>query len=301
MTTEWETYAHEVGLITDWMSRQPSIRALLDEIATQDAEISVNEWVMQIHNQQGLFWPTTSEAGRANLIWRVLRDKVPATDQAWHLAQGISGQSNVNAMMREFTERVVTPLFDFLGERIGDESSVLYLLERFVRRVEWFDRGLLYDRYSEDTQKGEQVYDKYLRRFLFDQGLNMPFSQPRSASGLSDVLGELDTDDPLVCEVKLFDADNHGKRELATGVNQVVSYAHDYGKAVGYLAIINLSGRPLELPHDAESKVWPPFIEVGGIRVYLIAVRALPTATASKLGKANPVTVTRDELVDPDA
>jgi hypothetical protein len=301
MTTEHDTYAYEVALITEWMVKQPAIRALLEEIATEDAEISVDEWAAQIQTQRGLFWPTTSEAGRANLVWRMLRDTLPKTNPTWQLADGVSDQRNVNAMLRDFTERVVTPFFDFLGERIGAESSVLYLLERYVRRVEWFDRDTLYKVYDENTRQGERVYDIDLRRFLFDQGLNMPFSQSKSASGLSDVLGELDTDDPLVCEVKLFDAGNHGKRELAVGLNQVVNYAHDYGKGAGYLVVINLSGRPLELPHDGEGKTWPPFTEVGGVRVYLIAVRALPTVSASKLGKANPVTVTRDELVDPDA
>lgn len=28
------------------------------------------------------------------------------------------------------------PLFDYLGERIGEESSILYALERYVRLVE---------------------------------------------------------------------------------------------------------------------------------------------------------------------
>lgn len=301
MTTEHHTYAYEVALITEWMGKQPAIRALLEGISTEDAEISVNEWVTQIQSQRGLFWPTTSEAGRANLVWRLLRDTLPKTNPTWNVAYGLSDEKDANGMMRDFTERVVIPFFDFLGERIGAESSVLYLLERYVRRVEWFDRGPLYKLYRENTPQGERVYDTDLRRFLFEQGLNMPFSQPKSASGLSDVLGELDTDDPLVCEVKLFDADNHGKRELAVGLNQVVSYAHDYGKGAGYLVVINLSGRPLELPHDGEGKTWPPFIEVGGVRVYLIAVRALPTVSASKLGKANPVRVTRDEFVDPDA
>jgi hypothetical protein len=53
----------------------------------------------------------------------------------------------------------------------------------------------------------------------------MPFSQARSASGLSDVLAELDSDDPLVCEVKVFDGAGRSKHHLATGVGQVLHYA----------------------------------------------------------------------------
>jgi hypothetical protein len=129
----------------------------------------------------------------------------------------------------------------------------------------------------------------------------MPFSQAKSASGESDVLTDLDTDDPLVCEVKIYGA-GRTKRSLAGGVHQAISYASDYGKQVAYLVIINLSGKPLSLPSDDDPKLWPPRITVAGTRVYLIAVRALPpVASASKLGKPAPVTITRDDLVDPDA
>lgn len=66
--------------------------------------------------------------------------------------------------------------------------------------------------------------------------------------------------------------------------------------------IINLSGRPLALPSEDDPKSWPPSITVTGTRVYLIDVRALPPAkSASKLGKPSPVTITRDDLVNPDA
>src|SRR5260370_12649187 len=105
----------------------------------------------------------------------------------------------------------------------------------------------------------------------------MPFSQAKSASGLSDVLTDLDTDDPFIGEVKLFDADNHGKRELATGVNQATQYAQDWGKTTGYLVTINLSGRPLEFPTDRPKGVCPPCLQLGGVRVHLITTRPLPT------------------------
>jgi hypothetical protein len=154
----------------------------------------------------------------------------------------------------------------------------------------------------QDTRNAEAVYDLDLRRFLFSEGINMPFSQAKSASGESDVLTDLDTDDPLVCELKIFDADNRGKRHLASGVHQAISYASDYCKQVAYLVIINISSRPLSLPSDDDPQFWPPRITVAGTRVYLIAVRALPpVAGASKLGKPAPVAITHDDLVDPDA
>jgi hypothetical protein len=167
--------------------------------------------------------------------------------------------------------------------------------------VEWFARQNLYDRAMKDTRNAEAVYNLDLRRFLFSEGINMPFTQAQSPSGESDVLTGLDTDDPFVGEVKIYGA-GRAKRNLAGGVQQALSYASDYGKQVGYLVIINLSGKPLSLPSDEDPELWPPRITVAGTRVYLIAVRALPPiASASKLGKLAPVTITHDDLVDPDA
>jgi hypothetical protein len=186
---------------------------------------------------------------------------VPDVDKGGRAAayeqRAVRSGSNINDTWREFAERILRPLFDYLDERVGAESSVLYTLERYVRRVEWFERDELHQRYLANRQNGEGVYNLDLRKFLFSEGINMPFSEAKSASGLSDVLTDLDTDDPFVGEVKLFDGDNHAKRELATGVNQATQYAQDWRKSTGYLIIINLSGRQLELPTDGPQGGWP--------------------------------------------
>jgi hypothetical protein len=214
-------------------------------------------------------------------------------------AHELSMGGNLNDDARALVERVYAPLFDYLIERVAQDSSVLYMLDRFVRLVEWFDRNALHVAYLQNTHQGEEVYDRALRRFLFQEGVNMPYSQTKSASGLSDVLSDLDTEEPLICEVKLFLTD---KRALAGGVHQAVLYAQDYGKSTAYVVIINLSGRPLDLPADGDEKSLPKYLDVAGIRVYLIPVRALPPATtASKAGKPNSVVIARDDLTDPDA
>jgi hypothetical protein len=209
---------------------------------------------------------------------------------------------DLNDQTRELAERVFAPLFDFLGECVGAESSVLYILERYVRRVEWFDRGGLHERFKADTRNGEEVYNLDLQRFLFLEGNYITYAKPRSASGEADVIGDLDTDDPLVCDGKIFDGDGRGKSYLGKGFNQIVQYAQDHQKNVAYLVVFNITGRSLQFPTDGTPGTWPPYIEMSGVRVYLVAVRALPPqATASKLGKASPFIATRDDLVNPDA
>jgi len=304
---------HEVRLVADWIAQQPTLRAILAEAEQAEPGLAHDSLVTSLQERLGglgrqFRWPGQTETARADLIWnlmqRISSDYRAGTDSAQlviNYAHGVSGSTNMNDMWQEFTERIIRPLFDYLDEPVGAESSVVYTLERYARRVEWFDRDVLYDRAMADTQKTEDVYDADLRRFLFSEGIDMPFSQAKSASGLSDVLTELDTDDPVVCEVKIFDGEGRGKQYLAKGVHQVAHYAEDHRKHVAYLVMINLSGRLLSFPDASESKTWPPYIDIAGVRVYLIAVRALPPVTASKLGKAKPFVVTHDDLVDPDS
>jgi hypothetical protein len=198
---------------------------------------------------------------------------------------------------RTATEAVVEPFIEYLQERIGQASDVLYLLERYVRRVEWFEQERLWQAYQADTRHGEDVYDKDLRGFLFDQGIDFPFSQPKSASGLSDVVANVESDDPLVCEVKLYDGESYSKAYLAKGVQQVTNYARDYGKTMAYLTIINLTPKMLKLPTDGGPKEWPPRIDVAGVTVFLVHVRGLPQASASTRGAADVVTLSKDDLL----
>jgi hypothetical protein len=307
-----EDAGHEVRLVTGWIEQQPALRAILAEAERAEPGLDhdgLGPALMQGAGGLGrsFRWPSQTETGRADLIWHLMRriaaddrDGTEGTRIVINYGHSVCSTTNMNDMWREFAERILRPLFDFLDERVSAESSVLYTLERYVRRVEWFERDDLYQRFLADRQNGEAVYNLDLRKFLFGEGINMPFSEAKSASGLSDVLTNLDTDEPFIGEVKLFDADNHGKRELATGVNQATQYAQDWAKTAGYLIVINLSGRQLELPTEGPKGTWPPYLEVGGVRVYLITVRALPVPTASQQGKPRPFSVTRDDLINPD-
>jgi hypothetical protein len=200
-------------------------------------------------------------------------------------------------MARDFAEQVVRPLFDFLDEQIGDGSSVLYALERYVRQVEWFDQQRLYDEFQANTRQGEDVYDRHLREFLFREGFDMPYSQLHSPSGQSDVLAGLESDDPLVCELKVYDGENRDIGHVASGVTQALQYARDHGKAAAHLVIINLTTRPLQLPSDGPEKAYPPYLDLPGARVYLIQVRGLPRESASRQGRTEPLIVQRAQLV----
>ncbi|MGH3494610.1 MAG: hypothetical protein ACRDRL_06435 [Sciscionella sp.] len=306
MTVDYGDLAHEIALVFGWIDGQPALRAILAEARLNEPDLDFDTWDKQVQTTQrvGTGWPSRTEEGRASLVWQLLHKIAEADSNAAELTiRGYAfalGQGNLTERARGFVQRIISPLIDFLDERIGGESNVLHILERYVRRTEWFEREELFRRFQNaPPQQGEAVYDTDLRRFLFAEGVDMPFSQARSASGESDALGELDGDDPLMCEIKLL-GEGRRVRDVAKGVHQAVLYAQDYGKNTAYLVIVNLTDRPLELPSDGPAGHWPPVVELSGVRVHLIAVRARPDVTASKRGTATPLRITRDALINPE-
>lgn len=301
LQTASRPYAQETRLVRDWILAQPALAALVRAAVDTVPELTVAGWLSDTEGYgRGLQWPDgINETGRVALVWLLMGEIADGLRDPGMVGHEISGERNFDDCVRALTQAVVQHLFDHLAEQLGTESEMLYLLERYKRQVEWFDRNSLHAAYLADTRAGEAGYDEHLRRFLFSQGVDNPLTQARGASGETDVLANLDGDDPLVCEVKLFDAGSKGKREIAGGVNQVVQYAQDYAKTAGYLVVVNLSGQEIQFPTDGPDKTWPPRLEIAGVTVHIVAVRALPMPTASKQGKAKPVVFTRQDLTDP--
>ncbi|MEV0472398.1 hypothetical protein [Streptomyces prunicolor] len=293
-----DSYRYEIRYLRDFIQDSPALKAITETLENSNTEVNPDEWVREKFSTRSYSWPDI-ESGRAKIIWQFINWWADGQDPLG-LAQCFSVNTHLNTMLREMTEQTVRPFVDYLLGELGSASEVLYMLERFARRLEWFDQDELYKKYVDDSKHSEDTYDSYLRKFLFDQGIDYPFSQPKSASGQVDVVAGLDGDDPLVCEVKLYDP-SRGYRVpyVAKGFRQALDYAHDYGKSVAHLVTFNLSDQGLQMPTDEVSKPWPPRLHVEGVTVYLVVVHAKPRPSASQRGTAKPRVVTRDELVNP--
>jgi hypothetical protein len=290
-------YDRECGYFRQFVMSSPALKAIVDAIEQIESDLDPEQWVAENFQNRSYDWPPT-ETGRAKVAWWLLGQWTDSQNIVRYL-RCFSYETNVRAALRDMTEAALEPLVEYFEERLGTESEMLYLLERFQRRLEAFDQNELYEQYLRQTTKGESVYDLYLRRFLFDQGVDYPFSQPSSASGKADVVGDIHTDDPLVCEVKLYDGGQYGVPYIAKGLNQALSYARDYGKTVAHLVTINLSEHSLQLPSDADVKSWPPRLHVSGVTVYLVVAGGKPVASASRRGRLTPRVISREELVRP--
>jgi hypothetical protein len=294
-------FGEKAAYLRNYVAEHAALAAIVRSLDDLAPELDPAAWVAEhsVH-RQGIDLPPT-EAGHAKLLWYLLGCWADGTREVRQDGLWVSHESHFQDIARAACEQLVEPLVDYLQERVGEDSDVLRLLGRYKRRVEWFDRHALYSEFLANQTRGEAVYDSDLRRYLFDQGIDNPFSQPRSASGEADVIALLETEDPLVLEIKLYDGEGRAIPNIASGVQQATRYASDYHKMTAYVVIFNLTARHLLLPSDDETGSWPPYVRVGSVKVNLIVVQALPLPSASTQGRVQQSTVTRAQLVSEDA
>lgn len=221
---------------------------------------------------------------------------------------GLSGNYNLHNSVffsaREFdgtktkiVEDYISPILNYLHDRLDKSNSTIYLLEKYKRRTEWFTKMELFNQYNSAEKNYEQVLEDDLRLFLFDQGIDYPFSTPSSASGRADIIGEIETNDPLVVEIKIFDREKgYGKDRIKDGFSQIVKYANDYNKDVGYLVIYNMDKAELNLNFSENNNIFPASIRFNNKVFYLIVINSSCRDTASKSGTINEIEITETEL-----
>ena len=294
------TYGAELGYLLRFLTDSQHISCLLTELDTS-ACVDFAQWTKDVFRSRQIEFPDTEE-GRAKVCHGILKQiSSDETGPVWlRWARLFSSESNADAMLRDITESVVDPLVNFLHDRIDDGGSVLYVIERFKMKVEWFRREELYSLYSGNTSVGEASLDAELRAGLFDGGIDYPFSQPLSPSGRADIVASLNSDDPLVLEVKVFDLDrNKGITHLKQGFHQITRYSQDYNQSVGYLVVFNCSDRQLVITPDQSSEPeFPPRIHYAGKTFFVVPIDIHPDiASASRERPASRVEIDPTDLI----
>ena len=297
--SDYGQFGHELRYTIDWMRTQPSLAQILMRMESGPA-LDIDSWLTESTDYgRETMWPETEEE-RAKVVWHLLL-KIRNEGGAVHFLFGLTSETNGNDAVRSFTEGAVESFVEYLEDRLSAENDLLYVLDRYRRRMLWFEKERLWKAYKDDTSHGEETYTEDLQHFLFDQGVDYPFSQPHGPSGRPDLLSGVGTDEPFACEVKLFDAETYGITYLAKVLNQARRYAEDYSETCAYLVIYNLTDRQLVLPTDQIDDSWPPRLVVDGVTIYLVVVQAAPLPSASSQGKARQVNVKREQLVDAGA
>lgn len=223
-----------------------------------------------------------------------------------------------DTIQHNFVRMYLDPLIYYICDQLGECSSVLYLLLKYKTRCEWFyekEIRELYENTKRDIAGGEKNYiesvqkpkkrdfreerlNKDLRKFLFDQGIDCAFLDPLSPSGKADVVALLDSQDPLVLEIKIFDREkDYNKDRIISGFRQIVSYSNDYNKPIGYLLVFNMDKAELDLVAKENDKSLPPRVVFAG-KIYFIIIVNIPpfSEPASKRGQVDKITIREEEL-----
>src|SRR5205085_1277423 len=107
----------------DWIADQPALRAILATADRVEPDLDFPA-LEQGLEQRRLTWPTNTEAGRAALIWQLLQ-QIAETDRTTpgdHPPYVFAFGSNIADATREFVERLISPLFDYFTEQVGQDS-----------------------------------------------------------------------------------------------------------------------------------------------------------------------------------
>ncbi len=289
------TFKTELVSLRDFIRRTGPLLAISKSIEAAAPGFDPSAWEAQIQVSHGRNFPTSEPEYMKLLQYLISRFVADLHVQTFTIH--VFGEGQANLSCSRVANELVLPYVTYLIEGLGTESEILYTIARYTQRTGWFTRDVLFAAYEADTKRGEALYDRDLRSFLFDQGIDNPFSAPNSPSGRADVVALLHTTDPLVCEVKLYDGSRYGVPYVAKGVKQAHRYARDYGKSAAHLVVFNLSDETLQLPNDHFNELGPPSLSIASVRVYLHVVQAKPLGPASEPGKIKTRPVMRSDLV----
>jgi hypothetical protein len=259
------------GSFLEFVKKDPVIRSITAELAAIAQQKFNDESPLVDVERRRLILPA-DVTERAAYQYRMLEVLVHDEDKIPHFSLIFGrGSNQYQDMFDDFFEQTLIPLCSYIDERIDDSDLLLYLLSRYQRECAWFESDSLNNLIANtESKKLEEVLDAHLRSWLFREGIDYPFSTPRSPSGRSDIVvwhGE----EPLAIEVKVYDGNDRDLRHVSQGLWQAHRYSNDYGKPFGYLVVFNVSTQHL-LSYETNVTGGPPCMEVGGSNIYAITI-----------------------------
>ena len=281
LRSSYQSSEQYIGFFLDFVRNDPVVRTVIAELTLVAQQKFPDPEQLVDRNHRCLRLPG-NEVDCAAFQLRALQVLAqPDVDFPFFSMIFGKGSNKYQDMYEDFFGQVLTPLCSYIDERIDGGDLLLYTLSRYQRECSWFEANTLNSLAGgADSNKLEAVLDEHLRSWLFREGIDFPFSTPKSPSGRADVVvwqGE----EPLAIEVKVYDGANRDLRHVSQGLWQAQRYAHDYGKPFGYLVVFNTSPHLLSFENNV-NKDGPPCIEVGGLNVFAIVVNVGERPSASK-------------------
>lgn len=291
---DFHDFKHEYLFFYDRLKKEPILRVILGDI-TSEYPITTDvfeEWLDQYYYDRTEY---KSKRHRLSYLIHFCEYFFERKDAPTYYNVFSGNPTEKNQL---FLDRIITPIVNYLHESIDNISYILYILEKYKLRTEWFTKDSLRNSYKNASNRQyEQVLEDDIRLYLFDQGVDYPFSTPKSASGRADVVSLIDTEDPLVMEIKIYDSEKgYRKDRIISGFTQIVKYANDYHKNIGYLVVFNLDEVEIEIEDIEPDNKFPNRILFNGKTYYIIIINLNYETSASNLKKLNKIAISYNEL-----
>jgi len=296
MNSTWEMFPYELKSFLDFLNSVPITKTILDELDTVIKQTDFSEYNFGGRGIGGSSPKLPEdEKKRVAFYYKTLKEIKKESDlvQITYANVFSQGSNSISDSVQGFKEQVFIPFYDYIFERVSDGDFLLYLLVRFKIKSEFFDKKNLFNIYKHSGR--EEDLDKELRRFLFIEGIDYPYSKPKAPSGEADIVLEIE-ENPVPLEVKIFDPEkSYNKKRIIDGANQVKRYADDYNYPMGYLVIFNPSNKYLEV----SSSYHPPILSIGSKEVAFIIIDINPSRpTASKEKILTREYLTQDDFIE---
>ena len=233
-----------------------------------------------------------TEAEQSGFVYRVIQHcaKQPLVSHLGpetKIGYAISRKKEYDEALNHFREIFLEPLYEYVDDALDQQGAVLSLLVKYKHKVEWFEREQIADAAIGDERK----LAKHLYAYLFDQGLDFHV-EPQSVSGEADLVAP-----ELVLDAKVFDGGRRGLSYLASGINQVHTYARDFNQEVGYLVVYKTCPEMLDFTFS-EAGQYAPYLKVGGKMIYIFVIDICRyEMSASKRGAMKVHTVDHEYLL----
>lgn len=278
-------FEFELERFLGWLESRPYIAAILREIEAADADY--DSWLHSVKGRRLAF--PASEIDRTKLCLEICRRGDPD-----NLTRALTSL-HFEDLDRVFVEAFVDPVVNFIEDRLEAGGSILALLLRYKRRVEWFDRARLFRAARKDPTHAETLLDADLRRFLLESGVDYPFSR---RSDLLDADSRIAEDQPLALETRVFAIGSERDLEhVHGGFAQAIAFAVEHARPAGYLTVFNFAPARLIFRTSAP-RDQVPSVRVSGKRIFAVSIQCnSDIALDPETGRAARIEIEESVLV----
>ena len=276
-----------------FFEKNPILSSIIEQVNTKYP--SLQESIEKIISGEGILGDTEEEA--AIIGYGVLKElskhNNPSilTTISWPFKRA----SKFNESLETIREIYLEPFYEYIDESIDDQRAMLFMVLRYKHRCEWFQHHNLWNITQNFSQQAEKLLALDLYEFLFNQGIDFSI-EPSSLSGEIDLIAAQGSEDPLLADTKIFDADGRSKAYIQKGFNQIYTYTQQYNEPYGYLIIYKTTEKDLHFSLKISGNI--PMVIYNHKTIFLITIDIFPhPKPVSQRSKIKAVEITEEELI----